>query len=517
MKRIWALITAFILLPAHCTAVFGEDPLEKTISANAACSAGGFDSCDMSGAEDPILPSEYQAHLGKGMDVDWCKTSAGMSYYNSKIPSEFKKAGISHVRIRVKDDATDELLDLLTKQVNDCLNSDLIPIIAYQADKLKNDPSDENLVEVENWWKTVASHFSETSHMLSFDLIIEVTDALKNMPDRLNEIYERLVSAVRETNPERIIMISPGMRSDPDNLCELVIPSKAEDYIMAEWHFYASGPAKDNSRKLWTFGTDEEKKLIQDKIDAALRWQEKTGVLTWVGAWMPGNYNDGNDYSVAEQAVFASFMTEALTKAGIPFAINADSHFYDRENGGFIPEMQPVLSAIFGENNPTNSLPFKDVAENSWYYSDILYVYQAKLFSGISENMFGPDMPMTRQQMWTAAARMTGYFPLSEGDARIWALDSGVSDGSDPFSAVTRQQLATFLWRLAGSPEGGEIPKRFKDSDKAAPYALEAVSWVINSEIMNGISDDMFMPEEQALRSQVAAVLRRYLEKTSEL
>ena len=73
----------------------------------------------------------------------------------------------------------------------------------------------------------------------------------------------------------------------------------------------------------------------QDKIDAPLRWQEKTGVLTWVGTWMSGNYNGGNDYSVTEQAVFASFMAEALTKAGIPFAINADSHFFDRENGGF--------------------------------------------------------------------------------------------------------------------------------------------------------------------------------------
>ena len=86
---------------------------------------------------------------------------------------------------------------------------------------------------------------------------------------------------------------------------------------MAEWHFYASGPDKANEKKLWTTGTDAEKKLITDKIQTALAWQQQTGIPTWVGAWMPGNYNKGNTYSVEEQTVFAGFMTKALSDAGI--------------------------------------------------------------------------------------------------------------------------------------------------------------------------------------------------------
>ena len=46
---------------------------------------------------------------------------------------------------------------------------------------------------------------------------------------------------------------------------------------MAEWHFYASGPDKINEKKLWTTGTDAEKKLITDKIQTALAWQQQTG------------------------------------------------------------------------------------------------------------------------------------------------------------------------------------------------------------------------------------------------
>ena len=110
-----------------------------------------------------------------------------------------------------------------------------------------------------------------------------MTDALKNQPDRLNVIYERLVSVVRASNPERIVIISPRLAY----LRDLVIPSAANGYLMAEWHFYASGPSKENQRKLWTSGTAEERALIQEKIDLALQWQKETGIPTWVGAWMP--------------------------------------------------------------------------------------------------------------------------------------------------------------------------------------------------------------------------------------
>ena len=65
------------------------------------------------------------------MDVDWCKTAAGMSLYRSDVPKDFKRAGISHVRIRVKDEATAGLLALLERQVSDCLEAGLIPVIAY--------------------------------------------------------------------------------------------------------------------------------------------------------------------------------------------------------------------------------------------------------------------------------------------------------------------------------------------------------------------------------------------------
>lgn len=141
--------------------------------------------------------------------------------------------------------------------------------------------------------------------------------------------------------------MSPRLRSDPAYLSELRIPSKGNGYMMAERHFYASGPSKTNERKMWIMGTDNEKQLVLNKIGLAVVWQKQTGIPTWVGAWMSGNYNDGNDYSLEEQMVFAGFMCDSLDRAGIPFAVNSDTKFYDRENKSWVREMILLRDMIF--------------------------------------------------------------------------------------------------------------------------------------------------------------------------
>lgn len=301
----------------------------------------------------PINPWDYQKLLGKGMDVDWCKTSKGMKSYSTIACKNFKMSGISHVRIRIKDYISDTLFQSLDRQINDCLENGLIPIVAYQANEFKNAPTEENIQKVVDWWGAVAERYKDKPYFLAFDLIIEATDVLNKQPEKLNEIYSRIVPEIRKTNPERILMISPRLRSDAAYLHELKIPEGHNGYLMAEWHFYAAGPSKTTPRKLWTTGTDAEKKLITDKIELALEWQEKNNVPTWVGAWMAGNYNDGNHYTVQEQVNFATFMTAQLTKAGIPFAVNSDTKFYDREKNIWIEDLQPVFECIYGQKAVT--------------------------------------------------------------------------------------------------------------------------------------------------------------------
>ena len=163
-------------------------------------------------------------------------------------------------------------------------------------------------------------------------------------------MIERVTAAIRQTNPDRIIMMSPRLRSNPAYLSELQVPSQANGYLMTEWHFYAAGPSKTNEKKLWTTGTAAEKQLVLDQIQMALDWQTQTGIPTWVGAWMTGNYNDGDDYTLSEQMTFAAFLCDNLDAAGIPFAVNSDTKFYDRQSGQWVTEMEPLRDLIFSSS-----------------------------------------------------------------------------------------------------------------------------------------------------------------------
>ncbi|MCP5512541.1 MAG: cellulase family glycosylhydrolase [Leptospiraceae bacterium] len=293
-----------------------------------------------------VNSKKYVSLLGVGLDVDWMKTGQGMKYYDTQTVKDFKKIGLSHVRIRMKDKLSKDKLELLDKIVQDCLDNKLIPILAYQGNQFKTNPNEKTLNEVVEWWKVISERYKGYDPLLSFDIIIEVTDKLNKDPEILNQLYARAVKEIRKTNPSRFIFLSPRLRSSPENLKELKIPVGHNDSVLAEWHFYAAGPSKKNENKLWTTGTEKEKDLIREKIQYAMDWQKETGLFSWVGAWMPGNYNDGNDYDVSEQVIFAGFVSCELKKNKIPHAVNSDTKFYDRKQKKWNEKMKPVLEAI---------------------------------------------------------------------------------------------------------------------------------------------------------------------------
>lgn len=318
--------------------------------------------CAAENSNTPISPAKYQEMLGKGMDVDWSKTGAGRKNYSEAAVKNFKKANIQHVRIRVKDSASEELYKSLDKQINDCINNGLIPVLAYQANEFKNSVSEDSMAKAVAWWKETAEHYKDYSYLLSFDLLIECSDALNKQPEKLNEYFEKAVSEIRVSNPQRILIMSPRVRSDAAYLSDLKIPTKANGYMMAEWHFYASGPSPDNPRKLWTTGTKKEKSLINEKINLALSWQKETGIPTWVGAWMAENYNDGNDYSIKQQVNFAHYMVTQLEAAKIPFAVNSDTKFYNRETNTWVKKMLPLRYCIYSSYKKAQVMLFKEKA-----------------------------------------------------------------------------------------------------------------------------------------------------------
>ena len=165
------------------------------------------------------------------------------------------------------------------------------------------------------------------------------------------------------------------------------------------------------------------------------------------------------------------------------------------------------------------ALPFTDVSAGAWYYDAVSYVYVGGLMDGVSDTLFDPDGTMTRAMVWAILARVDGETVTGEDwieTAREWAVANGVSDGVNATDYVTREQLATMLWRYAGEPEtDGSGVGVFDDGETVSIWAFDAMSWALNNGVITGVSDDALLPANTATRAQCAAMLMRFVETNS--
>ena len=131
---------------------------------------------------------------------------------------------------------------------------------------------------------------------------------------------------------------------------------------------------------------------------------------------------------------------------------------------------------------------------------------------------------MNRAMIVTVLARYEGV-DTDTGDAwymagAAWAVETGISDGSNLPGNLTREQLATMLYRYAQYKDydtalGGMAVREFSDYGSISDYAAEAVSWAVDAGILNGVGGNRLAPQGSATRAQVAAMLMRFIEYTA--
>ena len=118
-------------------------------------------------------------------------------------------------------------------------------------------------------------------------------------------------------------------------------------------------------------------------------------------------------------------------------------------------------------------MDFSDVAGDGWYTEAIRWAASQGIVGGYSDGTFGPDDP------------------------------------------ITREQLALMFWRYAGSPPAsGELA--FSDGDEISAFALDAMRWASGNGILSGNGGGRISPQSQATRGQVAQMLQRFIENLEE-
>ena len=180
-----------------------------------------------------------------------------------------------------------------------------------------------------------------------------------------------------------------------------------------------------------------------------------------------------------------------------------------------MPRGKVTVKAEFGKAG----LPYHDVKEGDWFYSAVEYVTEAGLMGDTGHGSFEPNTNTTRAMIWAILARLSGVdtTPVSGpwySVAQEWAMNSGVSDGTNPNGAITREQLVTMIYRYAEThgidvTEGGMAIREFADVERVSSFAGPAMTWAVNTGLISGI-DGKLVPQGLATRSQVATVLMRF-------
>ena len=178
---------------------------------------------------------------------------------------------------------------------------------------------------------------------------------------------------------------------------------------------------------------------------------------------------------------------------------------------GNLPDVKPSEP----ETPDTPVFPFYDVTARDWYYSAVKYVYEKGLMDGVDVGVFAPNDTLTRAMVWTIIARAEGVDTTGGATwyakAQEWVTAKGISDGENPNAAITRQELVTMLYRLAGEPAvSGTITA--PDAASVSTWATNAMTWAMNIGLVEGDENGAVTPTAIATRAQAAALIMRYLE-----
>ena len=180
--------------------------------------------------------------------------------------------------------------------------------------------------------------------------------------------------------------------------------------------------------------------------------------------------------------------------------------------------------------------PFTDVSEKDWFYNDAMFVYKNGLMLGTSKTLFSPHGTVTRGMMATILWRMEGSLaPKGENsftdveagrwyaDAITWAAENGIFAGYSmdkfgPDDPITREQLTAIFYRYADYKGykltvTGNLDK-FEDADKITDYANTVMQWAVGNGLIKGKAETLLDPQGTATRAEIAAMLHRFVENT---
>ena len=244
-----------------------------------------------------------------------------------------------------------------------------------------------------------------------------------------------------------------------------------------------------------------------------------TAYIEGVGAVLP------TDVTRRNYIFLGWFTANNIRVTEISAADSGDKIFYAHwMAAGAIPG---IIDAI------GDSMRFDDVSKGDWFYKDVEYVYNEGIMDGVSKREFAPNETLTRAMIVKILYRIegepAGYRSSDFNDvesgrwytgAVAWAAEKEIVKGYGngkfgPNDPVTREQLAAILYRYtqykgwSTTAASGSL-KGFADAASVSSYAVDAMNWAVDEGLLKGANNKL-SPKSNATRAQVAAIIHRYL------
>lgn len=242
------------------------------------------------------------------------------------------------------------------------------------------------------------------------------------------------------------------------------------------------------------------------------------------------------DYSPFDSITLPS----SIKKIGYSYFGHNQTHVYYKGTPSMRKKIDnqsaSVMAGMIWHYIPKAADAFTDIKKKDWFFNAVDYVYDAKLFSGTSENTFGPKEKMTRAMFVTVLGRLHGQKVNNNVTTRFsdvkkgkyytgyvkWGADNGIVAGISattfgPNANITREQICTLMVRYCDyadiTLQQVNAPIIFNDAGDASSYAKAAIKACQQGGLVKGekiAGGYNFRPKGNATRAEVATIIMNF-------
>ena len=307
-----------------------------------------------------INANEQCAKMGRGVNIIGYDHAAWKDHTTGRFKEHYfrmiKEAGFSNIRINLHTfshmdsnyNIDQQFLKTLDWAVEKGLEAGLMVVLdMHEYNAMADDPvgKKEMFLSV---WRQLAPRYKDQPSDVLFEVLNEPNQKLT--VEMWNEYLVEAIAIIRETNPNRTLIIGPGNWNGIESLPTLKLPEDDQNIIVTV-HFYHPMPFthqgahwakdyKDLSGITWT-GTEKEKAEVVTKLKVAADWSKDNDRPIYLGEF--GAYDKGDMDSRARYTSFVARTAEKYDFSWAYWQFDSDFIVYNIDKEAWV---EPILNAL---------------------------------------------------------------------------------------------------------------------------------------------------------------------------